>query len=224
MDFQAKFNWVGVKEGDQVKKGQALLSLDTTTLKATLDTADATLRGKASSLDKVYDDLKDKKDDESFEEIETRTLAETTKDSAVFSHIIAQENLRNATLYSPFGGVVTYVANHFAGINILFSEKQIEVVNPDTLYFDVSADQTEVLSLSEGQKATITFDALEMETEATITFISLTPSAGDVGTVYKIRLEVKDNDVKSKLRVGMSGDARFETKNLKKCYLYHLSL
>jgi len=58
-----------------------------------LQIAEADLRAKAASLDKVYDDLQGKEGSETFEEIETRTVAETNKDKAVFSQIKAQKNL-----------------------------------------------------------------------------------------------------------------------------------
>ena len=209
-----KISWVGVKEGETVKKGQALVSLDSTNLNADLNIADSTLRSEASTLDKVYDDLKGKEDSETFEEKETRTAAETAKDSAVFSHIKAQKNLSNATLFAPFEGLITNITNPYSGVNILFSQSQIEMVNPETIYFEVGADQTEVLNLKEGQDALIVLDALERnEIKAKISFISYTPMIGETGTIYKVRLDVEDESLDSaSLRVGMTGDAKFILK------------
>lgn len=206
-----KISWVGVSEGDQVEKGQTLARLDTTGLSMDLKIADADLRAKASTLDRVYDDLKDKEDSESFPEIETRTTAETNKDKAVFTHIKEQKDLANATLVSPFKGVVSYIANPFSGLNVLYSQTQIEIVNPETVYFEVSADQTEVIDLSVGQKAKIILDSfIEQELEGEIKFISYTPMSGEVGAVYKVKVNfpVEVIDVR-KLRIGMTGDAKF---------------
>jgi RND family efflux transporter MFP subunit len=206
-----KISWVGVKEGEMVKKGQALVSLDSTNLAADSNIADSTLRSKASSLDKVYDDLKGKEESETFEEKETRTAAETAKDSAVFSLVKAQKNLSNATLYAPFEGLITNITNPYSGGNILFSQSQIEMVNPETIYFEVGADQSEVLNLKEGQDAVIVLDALEKDgIKAKISFISYTPMGGETGTIYKVRLDVEDESFdSSSLRVGMTGDAKF---------------
>ncbi len=154
-----KVSWVGVSEGDEVKKGQSLMSLDTTNLSQDLKIADANLRSSAAALDVVYDDLQGKEDSETFEETSNRTTAETTKDSAVFSHIKAQRNLANSTLRAPFAGIVTFLANPFTGANVLFNETQVEVVNPDTIFFEVAADQSEVIDLSEGQKVNILLDS-----------------------------------------------------------------
>ena len=204
-----KISWVGVSEGAEIKKGQALMRLDTTNLYQDLLIADTNLRSTAAALNSVYDDLKDKKNSETFEEISTRTTAEATKDAAVFSHIKAQQNLTNATLYAPFTGIVTYIAYPFTGANVLLSETQVEVVNPDTIFFEVSGDQSEVIDLFEGQKVTVILDSFQdKELVGEIEFISLVPYSGEVGTVYKIKVKFTEGLDKAKLRVGMSGDAR----------------
>lgn len=213
LSFQTsgKVSWVGVVEGESVKKGQALARLDTTSLSMDLQIADADLRAKAASLDKAYDDLQGKEDSETFEEIETRTAAEANKDKAVYSHIKTQKSLANATLLAPFDGIVTYVATPFVGTNVFFTEKQIEIVNPETIYFEVSADQTEVVDLSLGQKVKMILDPFpDKEFEGEIIFISYAPKSDEVGTVYKIKVgfPVEKVDVQ-KFRIGMTGDARF---------------
>lgn len=213
LSFQAsgKVSWVGVVEGKSVKKGQALARLDATSLSMDLQIADADLRAKAASLDKVYDDLQGKEDSETFEEIETRTAAETNKDSAVYSHIKAQKSLANATLLAPFDGIVTYVSTPFVGTNVLYTQKQIEIVNPETIFFEVAADQNEVLDLEEGKEVSIVLDSfLEKEFEGSIKYIGLTPKADEIGTMYEIKVEFSDEDLDiEEIRIGMSGDAKF---------------
>lgn len=205
-----QISWVGVTEGGWVEKGQALARLDTTKTSLDLQIADATLRARAAILNTVYDDLKDKEDSESFEEIETRTTAETNKDTAVFGHIKAQKDLSNATLASPFAGVVTMVANPFSGVNVLFSQTQFEIVNPETIYFEVAADQSEVVDLVEGQKVKVVLDSFsDEELEGKIQYISYTPKADEVGTVYKVKVTFMDEPDANRLRVGMTGDASF---------------
>lgn len=201
---------VNVGEGDEVKKGQALASIDATSFSNDLLIADADLRAKAASLDVVYDDLQGQANDEDFEEKETRTLAETAKDKAVFTHIKAQNILSNATLRAPFDGFVTYVANPFAGVNVLSTEKQIEVVNPQTIYFDVVADQTEVYKINKGQKVVVALDSfVDEELEGKVEFVSFAPKPGESGAVYKVKVKFVSNVDLSKVRIGMTGDAKF---------------
>jgi len=211
--FQAsgKISWIGVSEGEEVQKGQSLARLDATSLSMDLNIADTSLRRYASSLDKVYDDLQGKEDSETYEEIETRILAEANKDSAVYSQIKAQHNLANSTLIAPFDGIVSYIANPFSGVNVIFSQTQIEVVNPETVYFEVVADQSEVIDLSVGQRVKIVLDSyFEEELEGEILFIGYTPKSGEVGNVYKVKVGFNELDFDvTKLRIGMTGDASF---------------
>jgi RND family efflux transporter MFP subunit len=205
-----RVSWVGVSEGEEVKKGQSLMRLDTTNLSQDLKIADANLRSSAAALDVVYDDLQGKEDSETFSETSTRTTAEAAKDITVYSNIKAQRNLSNLTLRAPFAGIVTFLANPFTGATVLFNETQVEVVNPETVYFEVSADQSEVIDLFEGQKVNLILDSFsDDEFEGKIDFISYSPMAGEVGTAYKVKIIFVGGIDASKLRIGMTGDAKF---------------
>ena len=203
--------WVGAKEGDLVKKGQALAKIDTVTLNATYQQAKASLREEEATVENIHDQVKGHSGDETFSQKDTRTAAEVAKDKAYEAYIAAEYNLRNAVLYSPFTGIITYLAHPFSGVNVLFSETQVEVINPNTIYFDVTADQNEVIDLSMGQKVEIILDSLpDEELEGEVVFISYAPKAGEAGTVYKIKVKfVKDSFDVTKYRIGMSGDAKF---------------
>lgn len=206
-----EISWVGVKEGDTVKKGQALTKLDTTVLNTTFQQARATLRAAEATVANIHDQVKDHTGDETYAQKDTRTTAEAAKDRAYEAYVAAEYNLRHATLTSPFAGIVSYLAHPFAGVNIIYTETQAEVINPDTIYFDVTGDQNEVPDLSVGQKVNIVLDSIPEETfEGSVDFISYSPKAGEVGTAYEIKVKfVKENlDIK-KFRIGMSGDAKF---------------
>ena len=206
-----KIAWVAIKEGDEVKKGQALTKLDTTTLNNTFQSARATLRATEASLEYVHDLVKDNDDDENFSEKDTRTTAEVTKDKAYEAYVAAEYNLRNAILLSPFAGIVTYLAHPYSGVNVIFSETQVEVINPESIFFDVSADQTEVADIKVGQRVIIILDSLsDKEIQGTVEFVSYTPKSGEVGTVYKVKLRFDDIDFDTDVyRIGMTGDAKF---------------
>jgi membrane fusion protein (multidrug efflux system) len=206
-----KIAWVAVSEGDWVKKGQALTKLDTTTLNTTFQQARATLRAAEAALENVHDQVKDNDEDETFAQKDTRTAAEVTKDKAYEAYVAAEYNLRNSTLLSPFAGLITFLAHPFSGVNVLFSETQVEVINPETIYFDVSADQSEVIDLHVGQKVSVVLDSIsDEEIEGIIDFISYTPKSEETGTVYKIKVDfLRDGFDTSVYRIGMTGDAKF---------------
>ena len=206
-----KIIWVGISEGDWVKKGQALAKIDTVTLNADLQRARADYRSAQATADRARDDVKDNDDDETFTQKETRTIAEVARDKAWDNLLKAEYNLSNATLYAPFEGIVTYVANSFSGVNVLYTATQFEILNPETIYFDISADQSEVVDIHKDQKVFIVLDSYsETELEGEILFIGMTPKTGEAGSVYKVKVEFAGNDMDTnKLRIGLTGDAKF---------------
>jgi HlyD family secretion protein len=206
-----ELDYIGVSEGDEVTKGQVLARLDTTNLYQSLQIADTTLRSAAAALDVVYDDLQGKEDSETYDEISTRTTAEATKDAAVFSHIQAQKNLANATLKAPFDGIITQITNPFTDFNFIYTQSQIEIVNPQTIHFEVTADQSEVIDLYLGQKVILILDSYsDEEFEGTIAYIAFTPKSGEAGALYRVKviLTQEEFDI-NKFRIGMTGDAKF---------------
>ena len=118
---------------------------------------------------------------------------------------IAQEY---SLLYSPINGIVTRIDTPQAGMNVL-ATNVFEVTNPDSLYMSISADQTEVIDLMEGQKGVIIFDSyLDEEVTGIITSIGFTPVSGESGTVYEVKMTFTPN-TDSKYRLGMTGDVEF---------------
>lgn len=204
-----KVSWVGVKEGDQIKKGQALGKLDTTSLNAAFQQSKATLRAAEATVANVHDQVKDHSSDETYAQKDSRTTAEAAKDRAYEAYIAAQDNLKNSTIFSPFKGIVTYIANAYPGVNALYSQIQFEVINPDTIYFEAFADQTEIININEGQKVKVILDALDEELAGTINFISFAPKTNESGAVYKIKIKFEKSDFDTKVyRIGMTGDVK----------------
>jgi membrane fusion protein (multidrug efflux system) len=203
--------WIGVKEGDWVKKGQPLARLDTANLNSELQRAYSDLRSAEAALDEVYDEVKNHDSDETFEQKATRTAAEVAKDKAYEAVLKAQENLRNAALRAPFEGLVSYVANPFSGVNVTLGTTQIQVVNPETIHFIVSADQSEVIDLHQDQEVRLVLDSYpDKEFIGKVNYISFTPKSDEVGAVYEVKVIFPSDDADlSKLRIGMTGDAKF---------------
>lgn len=206
-----ELNQIYVKEGQAVKKGQILGKLDTKTLNATYEKALSDLRSAEATVEKVHDDVKDHDSNETFTQKETRTAAEAAKDKAYEAVLIAEKNLADATLRAPFSGIVSQIKNPYGGIGVLYSEGQIEVVNPQTLYFSVMADQSEVVDLQVGQKVKLILDSYpDEEFSGEVVLVSYTPETGEAGSVYEVKVKFVDFDYDiSKFRLGMTGDARF---------------
>lgn len=205
---------INVSEGDVVTKGQLLARLDTVKLSADFQKAKHDLADAAASLDKVYDDLQGKEDSETFAEKETRVAAEAAKNKAVEDHIKAEKNLANASIYAPFAGVVTNLESGYTvGTNVLATVKIFSLVNPQTVFFEVEVNETEVINIDKDQEVLIYLDAYPDEeiksSVQTINFASTTTSTG--GTAYNVRVSLPDNQGE-KFRLGMNGDANFVVK------------
>lgn len=202
--------YIGVKEGDVVKKNQILARLDTTSLYQAVQSADADLRYYQSVLDRVRDQLKGHEKDESFTQIETRTAAEAAKDKAYRAHQVALKNLTNSSLKAPFDGIVTAISFPFTGVNTIFSQPQIEIVNPGTINFEISADQNEVIQVFTGQKVIIVLDSYPNdEYGGVVRYVGITPKQGETGAVYNVKVVFNDPNIDiNKVRIGMTGDAK----------------
>jgi multidrug efflux pump subunit AcrA (membrane-fusion protein) len=130
--------------------------------------------------------------------------------SSVLDVEIQDIALKLATLTTPISGIVTRVDAPHAGINITPASAEFDVVNPDTLYLSVTADQTEVIKLRAGMPATLTLDPFPSDMlEGTISAISFTPKSGETGTVYEVQVALPPSPSHGSYRLGMTGDATF---------------
>lgn len=204
---------VSVVEGQEVKKGAFLGKIDTLKLNSDFERAKADLRDAEANVEKVHDDVKNHDSDETYTQKLARTDAETAKDKAYEAYLKAQKDLLGASLFSPFDGIVTHVAHSFSGINVLSTETQFEVVDPSSIYFSVSADQTEVVKLHVGQEVDIVLDAFEDKTlKGTVDSVSYSPIENEVGSVYEVKVKFQDISTQDQLyRIGLTGDATLVT-------------
>jgi HlyD family secretion protein len=124
--------------------------------------------------------------------------------------VSAKQNLANASLKAPFDGVIASITHPYTGINTSLTESQIEIVNPYTIYFQVSADQSEVGDISVGQEVNVVLDSFpDKEFKGQVEFVGLTPMTGEVSTVYSVKVVFDDNSQMNNFRIGMTGDAKF---------------
>ena len=206
-----KISWIGVTEGQKVIRGQGLVSLDKTVLNVAYQQSLNNYRNYQAAAESALDSVKDHSSDETFAQKAIRTAAEVVRDNAYDAMIAAKYNLDNATLLSPFAGIISSLPFGNPGINVSGADTIVEVVDPSSVYFEVDADQSEVGSISVGQEVVIILDSFsDKEIKGSVSFVGLTPKIGEAGTIYKVK--VKFSDVKSLgngTKVGMTGDARF---------------
>ena len=218
-ETSGKIVYIGVTEGEKVNKGKLISKIDSTVLNSNYQIAMSNLRIYDATAQNVLDQVKDNSNDETFAQKDLRTAAEANKDKAYEAVIIAKRNLDGASLYAPFSGIVTYLAHPFVGVYTTLGAVEAEIIDPNTMYFDVLADQTEVTKLSVGQKVEIVLDPFEEKTfEGKVSNISFVPKVGESGSVYSIKISFANVDLqKSQFKMSMTGDAKFvvsEKKNV----------
>lgn len=207
-----------VSEGELVTKGQVLGQMDTVALNAALNQARIAWQTAQVTADRVLDDLKGKDGTETFTEKETRTTAESARDRAYEAYVVAQRALADAVFRSPIDGVVSQVGVNTVGSSVTVGTLAFEVIDPDSVYFSVLADQTEVGLVSIGDRVELSLDAFENKIfEGVVDNIGLTPKAGEADIVYEIKVDINrqsdtipaGRQVADRIRVGMTGDAKF---------------
>jgi len=210
-----RLSWVGVKVGDTVKKYQTVASLDQRELKKNLQKKLLTYAQTRNTFDQAGSDnqrIGDQPTNDLDLGDKMKRLLENSQyglDSSVLDVELTNLSLEYSNLITPIEGVVTRVDSKYAGVNITAAQAEFEIINPKTLFFSFTADQTEITKLSDGMRGEMTFDAFpEQKKEGTLYYISYTPKAGETGTVYEGRVRIESTDL-SQYRFGMTGDAIF---------------
>lgn len=205
-----KISWVGVTEGQKVNRGQGLASLDKTVLNTIYQQSLNNYRNYQAAAENTLDIVKDHSRDETFALKATRTAAEVARDNAYDAMIAAKYNLDNATILSPFAGIVSSLTFANPGINVSAIDMIVEIVDPASIYFEVDADQGDVTSIKIGQEVGIILDSFEdKEFKGSVTFVGLTPKINESGTIYKVKVKFSDISALTQVKVGMTGDAHF---------------
>ncbi len=211
--------WVGVKEGDAVKKYQMIATLDQRDLKNRMQKYLNTF----ASARNTFEQTKVENWNEQFDISETvRKAAEQTLKNNQFSlenTVLDVEyqnlSLEYANLWTPIEGIVTHVSAPFPGVNITPAGAEFDIVNPKTLYFSVTAEQSDVIKLEEGMVGDIILDSYPDETyQGKLYYVSFAPKDGETGTVYELRLNLDDKIKKLPLKLGMTGDLDFALREI----------
>lgn len=212
LSFQTggRLSYIGVNEGDIIKKGKLIASLDQRQLQKQLKKDLNDYLTTRWTFDQTKSDNKDIVKSETVQRVLDKS--QFSLDNSVLDVEIQSVVLEFANLYSPINGVVINTNDLHPGMNISAAH-YFEVVNPDTLYLEVTADQTELTQIKVGQQGTLLLDAFPNEKiNGTISQISFSPKEDESGTVYKVRFAFPGTNDDLKYRLGMTGDVTFITK------------
>ena len=203
--------WIGVSEGDEVNKWQAVASLDKSELELQLRKALNSWEKQFSEFDDTNDSVKDDVLNDAIRRINKR--AQIDLDQAQLDVEIQNEVNNLSTLISPISGIVTDLNPSVAGANITPATACITIADPDSIFFEAEVSELDVIKIKEGQGVTIKLDAYPNEIfngiVESVSFDSITTATG--GKAYTAIISLPNNE-NLKFRLGMSGDATFIVK------------
>ncbi|MBP9699895.1 efflux RND transporter periplasmic adaptor subunit [Candidatus Woesebacteria bacterium] len=194
-----------VKEGQFIKKSQALATMDIRDLQKNLQ---ATLNDYMSErLD--FEQDKDNREDlvKNDEILRLAQKSQLSLNNSVIAVELKDLAIRNATLYSPIDGVVTSLPISVAGVQVTATDT-FEIVDPSTLIFEAEVDEIDIGRIHAGMPVRIVLDAYpDQPVESVIDYISVKAeqsrrSSG--GTVFPIRIRFPISDLQF-LRLGLNG-------------------
>ena len=148
--ISGKLDSLRCKPGDTVKKGQLLASLDKGELQTYLDRA-----LKQYDIERA---LFDEKQKENLTDYEKRKFQDSL-DISVKNVELAKINVDATNLYASINGIVTQIDNSQPGDYITPAGFVITIVNPESLYFQAIAQETDIPTISVNMKGKIKLKA-----------------------------------------------------------------
>lgn len=206
--------WVGVKEGDKVKKGQALASLNKDQLKKQFQKQMNDYLTNRWNFEDTQDKYKTTKDDYLVTDEIQRILdrQQFSLNNAVLDVEIADLTMKYATIYSPIDGIVVAIDQKNPGVNITPASATFTVIDPQSVYFKSKVDETDINHLHLDETAEISLDSFaDKSIDSKITYMSFTPVDGETSTVYTVKFSLPVDNTNSAYRLGMNGNVAVTT-------------
>lgn len=207
------------KKNQEVKKGQIVATVDTSDLVA----------AKQKDLEdylKTRWDFEQIKNDTYKGQVETDTIKRAKEktqfdlNKAVYDFEISDRALKNASLYSPFDGIITTVNGELnEWVSSFSTVPLISIIDPTTVYFEVELEEENIEKILAGQRAVVTLDAYpKKQFRAVVSEIDKKAIIKDNGdTVLPVKLTFSRSDFP--LAVGLNGDAQFILESKKNILL-----
>ncbi len=207
------------EEGDHVKKGDLLGTLDTTTYQAERRKADANIANLQAQLvtaQASYDRRESlynqgviaKEDLETYRK--TRDMMQAQLDAAIEAANVSEDSVQHTKLYAPDDGIVTVRAKEVGSVvstsNIVYT---IALDHP--LWIRTYVDEANLGNIKPGMKVTILTDSVDPATNqkktytGTIGYISPTAEF----TPKTVQTESLRPDLVYRVRINVEGDAPF---------------
>ncbi len=201
---------LNITEGQYVWPGTAIATLDGEQLQIAVRQAEQNVVAADAVLSQVYDDMKKYTQAENFDQKIRRTNAERAKNQAYDALLSAKKNLRESTIYAPFGGTVVSMPIT-TGQEIQPMTDIAEIADLGNIEFVADVDETEINKLKEGQNAKILLDAFGgKQFDSTVFRLGTKSKVSTTGaTAFEATFYLPAGEA---FRLGMSGEARVITQ------------
>lgn len=209
-----KLTYLGVKVGDSVTQYQTIAMLDSRTTQKNIQSALIDYAKQRNTFDQTLDNNQNRKPDQALNDQMKRILQNNQNDldksiNSLELQSLAQEN---SVLTSPIAGIVTRADAKNAGVNVA-PTAVFEVVDPNSLVFNMDVDEADIGKITVGQQANVILDAYSSDTVkvsvTSIDFVSHTTTNG--GDAFTVQTLLNDPSA-LKYRIGMNGNAEIVTK------------
>jgi multidrug efflux pump subunit AcrA (membrane-fusion protein) len=206
-----KVTYLGVQEGDYVKKWQTIVIIDQRDLQKKLQQDLNDYMKERWDWDQVLDDTKDRWIPKSEER--EKDKSQWDLDNTVLDVEIRDIAISNTVMSAPFSGIIVKSPTSTANVQLLATDT-FELINPETLVFRAQVDEADIAAVSLDQIAKLTFDAYPDENITTqVNYIAYKSSQASSGTVFEIEFPILEENAATKYRLGMNGDAEIKLRS-----------
>lgn len=191
-----------VQEGDAVRKGQLLATVNKADNQSMYNLSLATYQ----QAKDAYDRLKQVYDNGSLSEVKWVEM-ETNLKKAESQLQVSKNSLEKCNLYAPVSGIIGK-RNVEPGQSSLSSFSPLELVKIETVLVKISVPENEIGKIKKGMNASFTISALEnKQYEGTITNVGVV--ADQFSRTYEVKITVKNTNLE--IKPGMVCDVTLNT-------------
>lgn len=202
-----KIVYLPVKKNQEVKKGQAVATIDTSDLKANLDKELQDYLKTRWDFEQTKATYKDSIITDTIARIKDKSQFDLNK--SVTEVEISDRAIKNASLYTPFDGIVTAVNGQLnEWVSIYSSKPLVTIIDPQTVYFEAEIEEEDIGKISLGQETRANLDAYpQKEFVGKVSEIdkgTIVKSNND--TVLPVKIAFSKNDIQP--ITGLNGDVQ----------------
>lgn len=194
-------NSIAVKEGEYVKQGQFLASIDDADYKNAYAIANAGLE-QAEDMYSRLNELYQKGSLPAKDYIDIKTkLAQAKANKSINA-----KHISDSRLYAPITGIISAKLIE-QGSTAAPGIPAFSIVKTDQVYAKITVPESEVGTFKKGMKATVFISTLNKTENGTIDIIN--PQADPVSKTYAVKIKLANND--GRLLPGMIANIQFNT-------------